>query len=80
MSSWYWDKWRKWIKNKWKAIVSSLENIFKNKKLHISNDNIYNDDDFYSDEHCPIVEKEFDRIKDNLVYFITVVQKKKMRL
>ena len=61
-------------------LVSFLENIFKNKKIHISNDNIDNDDDFYSDEHCPIIESEFDNIKDKLVYFITVVAKEKREL
>ena len=61
-------------------LVSSLNNLFKNKKIHISNDNIDNDDDFYSDENCTKLDIEFDNLKDNLIYLITVVSKDKFVL
>ena len=59
-------------------LISSLESVFGNKKLHISNDNIDNDDDFVSDENCTKEELEFDGIKHNLIYFITVIGNEKI--
>ena len=61
-------------------LVTSLEHIFKNKQLHISKQSIEYDDDFFSDENCTKAEIEFDKIKDNLVYLITVVAKEKIEI
>ena len=61
-------------------LVTSLEHIFIKKQLHISKESIDNEDDFFSDENCTKAEIEFDKIKDNLVYLITVVAKEKMNI
>ena len=61
-------------------LVTSLEHIFNNKQLHISKQSINYEDDFFSDENCTKAEIEFDKIKDNLVYLITVVSKEKMEI
>ena len=61
-------------------LINSLERIFKNKKLHISNDFYDIDDDFYSDEKYDKNDAEFDLIKNNLLYFITVVTKERYNI
>ena len=61
-------------------IINSLENIFKNKKLHLSNNIQDIDDDFYSEEKYNINEKQFEKIKNNLLYFITIVSKENISI
>ena len=56
-------------------LMRALECIFTNKKLHLS-DNINEiDDDFFSDEKLNLIETKFEKIKNQLFYFITVVSK-----
>ena len=61
-------------------LIIALETIFKNKKLHLS-DNINDiDDNFYSDEAIEILEAEFEKIKNQLFYYINVVSKDNVNL
>ena len=61
-------------------LINSLERIFSNKKLHISR-SIYDiDDDFYSDEKYSISDSEFDKIKNNILFFISVVSKQRINI
>ena len=61
-------------------LIRALECIFKDKPLHISNNLNDIDDDFYTDEKLDLKESEFDKIKNDLFFFITVVPKEKLEL
>ena len=51
-------------------LINSLENIFKEKKLHLSDNILDIDDEFFSEEVYKI--NEFFKIKNNLLYFIKI--------
>ena len=61
-------------------LMRELETIFKDKKLHISEDINDIDSDFYSDEKCNITDVEFDKIKNKLLYFITIISNENLEL
>ena len=60
-------------------LIRELETIFGKKKLHISSDINDIDSDFYSDEYN-IDEEEFDKIKNKLLYFITIISNENLDL
>ena len=61
-------------------LIISLENIFKEKKLHLS-DNISDiDEDFFSEEVYKVRQNELFKIKNNLLYFINVISKENIPL
>ena len=66
-------------------ITTYIEKLFGHKKrVHCSRDIEDIDDDFYSDEKANEEENEeeneFDKIKNNLLYFITIIAKEKINL
>ena len=61
-------------------LMRELETIFKDKKLHISEDINDIDSDFYSDEKYNITDVEFDKIKNKLLYFITIISNENLEL
>jgi hypothetical protein len=61
-------------------LIRALESIFNDKQLHLSRDYNDIDDDLLLDELYEITDAEYDKIKNKLFYFITVVSKEKIEL
>ena len=61
-------------------LINSLERLFPNKKLHISRSLYDIDDEFFSDEKYDIRDEEFDKIKNNILFFISVVSKQRINI
>ena len=58
-------------------LIISLENMFKNKKMHINDDINYYDDNFLDEK---FVKDEFKNNKNNFLYFINIVTKENENL
>ena len=61
-------------------LIRELETIFGKKKLHISRDINDIDSDYDSDEKYNIGDVEFDKIKNKLLYFITIISNENLDL
>ena len=59
-------------------LIIHLENMFKHKKIHISDEKKDIDDNFFDENNSE--KNEFESIKNDLLYFITIVTKDNEKL